>query len=207
MLALTSPVRTRAHGWPAGAKLGALGLATLGLFALESLLGQTLAALVVLGLFLAPGRVFAAAGLRRLRALWPFVAVLLVWNGIEGDLREGAILSLRLLSAVGAATLVTMTTRLDDMIAVIRRLAAPLRRFGVSTRPLELGMALVLRFAPALAARGTQLASAWRARSARRPSWRIVVPLAITALDDADHVADALRARGGLIDEGRPNGT
>ena len=32
MISLTSPVETRAHGWPAGAKLGALCLATLLLF-------------------------------------------------------------------------------------------------------------------------------------------------------------------------------
>ena len=34
--------------------------------------------------------------------------------------------------------------------------------------------------------------------AARRAGWRIVAPLALMALDDAEHVAEALRARGGV---------
>jgi biotin transport system permease protein len=43
-----------------------------------------------------------------------------------------------------------------------------------------------------------KIADAIRARSPRRPGWRLVVPAALAALDDADHAAEALRARGGL---------
>ncbi|WOI56386.1 energy-coupling factor transporter transmembrane component T [Palleronia sp. LCG004] len=202
MLALSSPVRTHAHLWPAWLKLAGLCVATLVLFAIGHPWGQALAALAVLALFLAPGRIFARAGLRRLWPLWPFVVLILLWNGLTGDWAEGATIALRLLSAVGIATLVTMTTQLSEMIAVVRALASPLRRFGISTRPVELGIALVLRFTPALMSRAAQLRMAWRARSCHAPSWRVLAPLAISALDDADHVADALRARGGLIEEG-----
>ena len=41
------------------------------------------------------------------------------------------------------------------------------------------------------------LRESWRARSPRRPGWRILLPATLAALDDADHVAEALRARGG----------
>ena len=61
-----------------------------------------------------------------------------------------------------------------------------------------LAMALVVRFVPVLAAKGQALAMAWRARSQRPPGWRIIVPFAVTAIDDAEHVAEALRARGGM---------
>jgi len=37
------------------------------------------------------------------------------------------------------------------------------------------------------------------ARSRRRPGWQLVLPLSLAALDDADHVAEALRARGGTL--------
>jgi len=38
----------------------------------------------------------------------------------------------------------------------------------------------------------------WKARSRRGRNWRIILPFAKLALDDADHIAEALRARGGF---------
>ena len=69
----------------------------------------------------------------------------------------------------------------------------------LSTRALELAIAMVLRFTPMLVENGQRLAMSWRARSRRKPGWRIVMPMAALALDDADHVAEALRARGGIL--------
>jgi len=198
MISLTSPVETWAHGWRAGAKLGALCLATMGLFAMGSVAGHTVAFAGMLALYAAPGRVFLSAGIARLRMLWPFLAIIVIWHIVSSTPAQGAVIALRLVTAVGLANLVTMTTRLSDMIGVVRWLAAPLRRLGVDTRALELGIALVIRFTPMLAGKGTQLARAWRARSARRPGWRVVLPFTLCAIDDAEHVADALKARGGV---------
>jgi len=198
MISLTSPVETRAHDWPAGAKLGALSLATMALFAMGSVAGHAAAFAAMLALYAAPGAVFFRSGMARLRVLWPFLAIIVLWHVVAATPGQGAVIALRLVTAVGLANLVTMTTRLSDMIAVVRWLAAPLRRVGIDTRALELGIALVIRFTPMLAAKGTQLARAWRARAARRPGWRIVTPFVLCAIDDAEHVADALKARGGL---------
>lgn len=198
MISLTSPVETRAHGWPAGAKLGLLCVATMALFAMGSLVGHLLAFAAMLALYAAPGWIFFRAGLARLRVLWPFLLVILLWHLFSATLGQGAVIALRLLTAVGLANLVTMTTRLSDMSAVVHWLASPLRRFGIGTRGLELGIALVIRFTPMLAGKGLQLSRAWRARSPRRPGWRIVLPFALCAIDDAEHVAEALKARGGF---------
>ncbi|MBZ4690386.1 MAG: cobalt transport protein [Cereibacter sp.] len=197
MLTLTSPVETRLHRLPAGLKLALLALAAIGL-ALLPLGGLVLATAAVTALYLAQGTVFAAHGLRMLRPLWPFLLVLLVWHVFAADLPRGLEVALRLLTAVALANLVTMTTRLEDLISVVERLTAPLARFGLSPRVLAVSIALVIRFVPVFLLRVNQLAEAWRARSRGRANWRIVVPVALTALDDADHVAEALRARGGL---------
>lgn len=197
MLTLTSPVETRLHRLPAGLKLALLALAAIGL-AMLPLGGLVLAAAAVVALYLAQGTIFAAHGLRMLRPLWPFLLVLLVWHVFTADLPRGLEVALRLLTAVALANLVTMTTRLEDLISVVERLAAPLARFGLSPRVLAVSIALVIRFVPVFLLRVNQLAEAWRARSRGRANWRIVVPVALTALDDADHVAEALRARGGL---------
>ena len=105
---------------------------------------------------------------------------------------------LRLLSALALANLVTMTTRLSDMIDVVRLLTRPLAKLGLNPAALDMAIALVIRLTPVLAQKGRNLTQAWRARSPRKPSWRILLPFTVLALDDADHVAEALRARGGF---------
>jgi biotin transport system permease protein len=122
----------------------------------------------------------------------------MVWHIVTQDGLAGAVISLRLLSAVAMANLVTLTTKLSDMIEVVRWVATPLRWIGLSTKQLELAIALVVRFTPVLADKGTQLSDAWRARSPKRPKWNIVTPFAVLAIDDAEHVAEAIKARGGL---------
>ena len=198
MISLTSPVETRAHRWPAGLKLGALCLATFVLFTVRSVPWHLAFLAFMLVLYALPGRAFLRTGLSRLRVLWPFVVLILVWHALVDDIVPGAIIVLRMVTAVGLANLVTMTTTLDAMMRVMQVLMAPLKWLGVDTRPVEIAMGLVIRFTPALAAQGQILAMAWRARSAKRIGWRIVPPFAALAMDDADHVAEALRARGGV---------
>ncbi|MDP3960934.1 MAG: energy-coupling factor transporter transmembrane component T [Pseudorhodobacter sp.] len=198
MLTLTSPCETALHRLPAGAKLAALAALTLGLTALTDLRLIALAAAATALLYLAQGRAFAIHGGRMLRPLWPFLLVLALWHGISGEIARGAGIGLRLLTAVALANLVTLTTRLDDLIAVLERLAQPLARLGLKPRVLALALALAIRMTPVLLDKTRALLQAWRARSPRRPGWRVVLPVLLIALDDADHVSDALRARGAL---------
>ncbi len=198
MISLTSPVETRAHRWPAAVKLGALAMATVGLFTLQDVLLHAGCLVAVLLVYLLPGQVFFRAGLGRLRGLWIFAVLIIGWHLVTSDLVAGVVIACRMATAVALANLVTMTTRLSDMMAVVRWLLAPLRPLGVKTARVELAMALVIRFTPVLALKGQMLTQAWRARSRRRPGWRILVPFAVLAIDDAERVAEALRARGGV---------
>lgn len=198
MLTLTSPVETAAHRWPVGAKLAAVALGTALIFPLQDwrlVVGALLALALV---YQALGLRFAAHGARMLTGLWPFFAILALWHLWQAELARGVLLAARMAFAVGLANLVTMTTRLDDMLALVERGLAPLRFVGANPRAVALAMALVIRFTPVLLDKMSQLMQAWRARSPRRVGAKIVLPLALVALDDADHVAEALRARGGL---------
>ena len=197
MLCLTSPVETRGHRWPVGLKLGLLCSATFIVISMDHLIFQLLALLFCLMLFALPGATFFSSGIRALKPLWPFVLVLVVWHSITAELVQGLSLVLRLITAVGLATLVTMTTRLADMMDFFGPLFRPLERFGLRSRSIELAIALVIRFTPSIAARGRQLAQSWRARSPRKPGWRLILPLSVGAIDDAEQVATALRARSG----------
>ena len=198
MLSLTAPVETPFHGVPAGAKLAALSAATVGLFAVDSPAALGLALAGTGALYAVCGTQVVGAGMRALRPLGLFVAVVLLWHGWTGTLAQGVAVSLRMVTAVALANLVTMTTRLEDMTDVAAWLLRPLRLIGLSPRVLSFAIALVIRFTPVLLAHGQRLHEAWRARSPRRPKWHIVLPLTLLALDDAEHVSEALRARGGL---------
>lgn len=196
MLTLTSPFETWAHRLPAALKLGTLAVATTVLFLLTSPWLLLLAAGVTVALYLSCGRSFAAAGVRHLRPLWPFVVVLGLWHLWTGDIASGAAILIRMVTAVALANLVTMTTRLSDMLAVFERLAGPFSRL-LPPRRLALAFALVIRFIPVMLDRLSQIRQSWTARSSHRPRWRILVPATLAALEDADRVAEALRARGG----------
>ncbi len=175
----------------------ALAGVTVGLFQLVTPLALAAAALAVGVLLASGGRVFLHESLAMLRPLWPFVLIVALWHLFTRDLSGGAVVILRMGSAVAAANFVTMTTRLSDMLAVIERLLSPLRRVGLKPRPLALALALVIRFIPVTLTRIEAITLAFRARSPRRAGWRILMPATLAALDDAERVADALRARGG----------
>jgi len=72
-------------------------------------------------------------------------------------------------------------------------------KLGVNTRPIEIAVALVVRYTPVLIVKGGMLVEAWRARSTRKSNWRVVFPLCLVAVDDAERVAEALKARGGSL--------
>ena len=196
MLTLTSPVKTWAHGLRAGVKLGAMCLWTVAVLRMDGVWLAGASGLVV-ALAASGGRVFFAQWLALLRPLWPFAVLIVAWQfWLGAPLAAWPILA-RLGAAVGLANAVSMTTELAEIIALLTRLARPLARLGLNPKVLGLSVALVIRFVPVMLLRYDQIALAFRARSARRPGWRILMPVLLASLDDADHVAEALRARGG----------
>lgn len=197
MLTLTSPHRTFAHDWPAGAKVAALCIFTLVLFRITAPLPLAMMLGAVAAFALACGGRFAAALIRALRPVWPFLVVLALWHLWTSDLSAGLVIALRMITALAAASFVTMTTPLFAMLALFQRLTAPLARLGLNPKAFSIALALMIRFIPVMLARFDQLAFAWRARAARRMGWQVLMPAALAALDDAAHVAEALRARGG----------
>lgn len=198
MLALTSAIQTPAHDWRAGPKVAALAVLTLALFWPAPGWGALALAIGMLGVSAGVawrwglGRVW----LRLYRPLLPFVLLLILWHGLTRTPLEGAVILARMAAAVGAANLVTLTTRLSDLQALVLWAARPLAPVLPGQR-LALAIALMIRFVPVMGDRAAQLSAAWAARSPRKPRARLLAPLALAALDDADHVAEALRARGG----------
>lgn len=139
-------------------------------------------------------------GLRQLLYLRPLLWLLVFFlglHGLAGTWETGLSAVLRLLVMVLAANLVSVTTRMDDMINAIRPVFAPLRWIGLSPQKPALAISLVIRFAPVLLFVYGSLSDAYRARTGRATSWRLIAPLALQAVRMSENVAEALSARGG----------
>ncbi|CEJ13779.1 Energy-coupling factor transporter transmembrane protein BioN [bacterium YEK0313] len=186
---------TWAHGLPAALKLVLLAALSIGLLPVDDWRILALA----LGLI---GAAYASLGRRALgrlslfRPLLPFLAVIFGLQAYTAGWGYGASAVLRLAAMVLAADLVTMTTTMTALMAAIEpalRLGRPL---GLDPRKIALAVALVLRFVPVLLANWRAREEAWRARSRRRVPLRLVGLFLVETLRLADHVADALDARG-----------
>ena len=156
MILTTSPTKTLAHRWPAGLKLGLLLIATTSIFFIDSVLILAPLTASVIGLYALPSKLFFMEGMKGLRPLWPFLLIVGGWHILTETITEGMIILLRLITLVAMANLVTMTTRLSDMMAVILSLIAllrfvpVLRYMATSNHVIALMFALVIRMIPVL---------------------------------------------------------
>jgi biotin transport system permease protein len=199
-LALYVPRASPVHRCPAGAKL--LVLASLGalLFAVPTLPAAAGALAGVLLVGLAVARLPAGLLGRQARAVAVWVGAIFAVHALLTDVLTGLETALRLLALVLAAAVVTATTRVTAMVAVVERVCAPLRFVGVRPARIGLALAMALRFIPLVAERADRIREAQAARggSARgvRGLAALVVPLLVQVLQLAHTVSEALDARG-----------
>lgn len=196
MISLYMPGQSILHRTPASAKLLALAAISIMLLPVENLAAMlALCALAMLAYAL-----LGREGWRRLalvRPLIPFLLILLAIHLWFGSLMEGLVAISRIMAMVFLANLVTITTRMDDMAAAVEPLFWPLKFIGLSARQVALAIAMMIRFVPLMFAHWEALAESWRARSARKPNWRLFIPFFIQTIDVTDNLAEALAARGG----------
>jgi biotin transport system permease protein len=194
------PGRTVVHRAPAGLKLVLLAALAVVVFAVPTpvvvLGGLATVLLVALGI----ARLPLSLLIRQVRVVAVFlVLVLVIQLAVAGPVP--AVVSVaRLLGLVLAATLVTATTPVSAMVALVERVCAPLRRVGVRPARIGLVIAMTLRFLPLVAERADRLREAQVARGGAvgnfRALTRTAVPLVVQLLQLAHTVSEALDARG-----------
>jgi biotin transport system permease protein len=199
-LALYVPRASPVHRTPAGWKLLALAGLSLLVFAVPTLPVVTGALVGTVGLGVGVARLPAAVLARQARAMLWFLVALFVLHSLVTDVLTGALTTLRLLALVLAAAVVTATTRVSEMVAVIERVCSPLRWVGVRPARIGLVIAMALRFIPLISERADRIREAQAARGGSvrglRGLTRTVVPLLVQVLQLAHTVSEALDARG-----------
>lgn len=199
-LALYIPLGTPVHRAPAALKMLALGGAGVVVFAVPTLpvMGGLLAFVLLTGFGIARLPVRVLGG--HLRVLRWWLVGLAAVTGLLGGPGAAALVVLRLLALVLAAAVVTATTRVTELVAVVQWLCSPLRVLGVRPARIGLLVAMTLRFIPLVAERADRIREAQAARGGATygiRSWTTTaVPLLIQVLQLAHTTAEALDARG-----------
>ena len=148
--------------------------------------------------FFVGGLKFLRLGLSSLKITIPFIIILACWHLYLAHFDKGLTLIFRLTSAFLIANLFLLTSKIHDIILTIQKYSFFLKIFGINSHAVSITIGLFIRSIPILKQRAKNLMLAQSARSTKRSFWRISIPLALSILDDADHVSEALRARGGI---------
>ena len=150
---------------------------------------------VLCGLFLAAG-----AGAKRLwGAVRPLVPVLLVvgiFQGWQLGAPTGARIVLNILVCIVAASLLTATTPVQQLLDGVVRLARPFERFGADPERFALTIGIMLRSIPYIAGTFADVRDSARARGLERNPRALVLPVFITSVAYARQTGEALAARG-----------
>lgn len=196
MISLYRPGTSPLHRMPAGPKLlfFALLAFAMGIFASDPIrLGVAVA--VTVALYLVAG----ISLVEIVRQAWALKWVLLVTIAAQFIVLPpvtAAVNSGRVLVIIVLCALITLTTRVPDMLAAVERGLGPFRRFGVNPATAGLLLALTITAIPTVTRFATDIRDAQRARGVPIRPHTFVVPLLIASLRHADDVGEALLARG-----------
>ncbi|MFD6270544.1 energy-coupling factor transporter transmembrane component T family protein [Nocardia asteroides] len=196
MIGLYCPGDSPLHRLPAGVKLAALVLAILGMTVfVRDPLGVGVAVLAVTCLY-ALARVSWRIAVAQLRPVLWMTLIIAVFQLLTTSPTRAVVVCGVLLVSVALAALVTVTTRVTDMLDALIRALGPLRRVGVNPERVGLLLALAIRCVPLLAQIVHEVAEARRARGVSWSATALVTPVLVRALRTADAMGEALAARG-----------
>ncbi|MFD4357949.1 energy-coupling factor transporter transmembrane component T family protein [Nocardia sp. NPDC058518] len=196
MIGLYCPGDSLLHRMPAGVKLALLLVSILAMTVfVRGPLGVLVAVALVVGLF-ALARISWRVAFAQVRPVLWMTAIIGVFQLLTTSPMRAVVVCGVLLVSVALAALVTVTTRVTDMLDALTRALGPLRRVGVNPERVGLLLALAIRCVPLLAQIVHDVGEARRARGVSWSATALVTPVLVRALRTADAMGEALAARG-----------
>jgi biotin transport system permease protein len=194
-LGLYRPADSLLHTMRPGYKL--LGLLSISVVQVVfSTMAVSLGLLAVAVIVLLISRVGLLDTLRSLRMLILSLLALAAYH-VWVDSPESAVtLVAGLLAVVVLASVVTATTRMDELLDTLIAVLAPARRFGISPDRIALTVSLVLRAVPTTLDLSRETSDAAKARGLDRSLRARLVPFVLRVVARAQLTGEALMARG-----------
>ncbi|MFD4420923.1 energy-coupling factor transporter transmembrane component T family protein [Agromyces sp. NPDC058484] len=194
MIGVFHPGTSLVHRAPALLKLGVLAVLVTVVALQVSLAWLGAASVLVVALFGLARVPFRLAWRQVAPILWVLafaVPVQVIFGGWE----TAAVMAVRLLLAVALAAIYTLTTPVTATLDAMQALLRPLRRWVDADR-VGLALALTIRCVPLLAELVREVLEARRARGVEGSLIALAVPVIVRALRTAEHLGEALTARG-----------
>lgn len=194
MIGVFHPGTSLVHRTPALAKLGLLAVIVTVVALQGSLMWLGAASVFVAVLLLAARVPFALLWRQIVPILWVLafaVPVQVIFGGWEA----AAVMAVRLVLAVALAAIYTLTTPVTATLDAMQSLLRPFRRWIDADR-VGLALALTIRCVPLLAELVREVLEARKARGAEGSLLALAVPVIVRALRTAEHLGEALTARG-----------
>jgi len=132
---------------------------------------------------------------RQLRPLLWILLLLFVIQWWVADLVSAMLVIARLVTLLLLASLITLTTRMSEMLETLERGLGWLRFLHINPAKVSLALSLTLRFIPVLANITAEVREAQKARGLDNSMLAVVIPVVVRTLKMADDIAAALEAR------------
>ena len=194
MIGVFHPGTSLVHRTPALAKLALLAVVVTAVALLHSLVALGVASALVVGLF-ALARIPARLAWLQIRPILWVLAFAVPVQWVFAGWEAAASMGLRLVLAVALAAVYTLTTPVSETLDAMQVLLRPFRRW-VDPDRVGLALALAIRCVPMLAELVREVLEARKARGAEGSPTAFAVPVIVRALRTADHLGEALMARG-----------
>lgn len=153
-------------------------------------------ALAIVTVAYAVAKVPPMVAFRQLRGAVIILALLslLLWWRAGGE--QALTTFLALLAAIAAAILLTLTTRVSDIMDTLTAAMQPFARFGLPVDTIALALSLTLRMIPLQVMAAVEVLEARKARGAAGSIIAFGVPVVIRTINRSKAMGDSLIARG-----------
>ena len=131
--------------------------------------------------------------------LWPplpFLLFLGAFNWWQQGWEKALVVTLVIMSSIGMAAVLTLTTTIAEMLEALEKALAPTARFGVPVESISLAISLTIRLIPLQFATVGEVLDARKARGADFSITAFGAPVMIRSIRRARVIGDALLARG-----------
>ena len=126
----------------------------------------------------------------------PFLLFLGAFNWWQQGWEKALVVTLVIMSSIGMAAGLTLTTTVAEMLEALEKALAPTARFGVPVEAISLAISLTIRLIPLQFATVGEVLDARKARGADFSITAFGAPVMIRSIRRARVIGDALLARG-----------
>jgi biotin transport system permease protein len=194
-LGIYQPGTTFLHRMPAGAKLLAMAAISVVTVVFRSP-ATSVGLMAVVIVLLAVARVRLGLLLRTLRGLLVVMTLITAYQVWQQGWAHAVTVVGALIGLILLATVLTVTTSVDEMLDTVTRAVRPFRRVGVDPDMVALAFSLMIRGIPTTIELASETRQAAMARGLERNPRALVTPMVLRTVAHARATGEALHARG-----------